>query len=280
MKKTCEQPLVSVIMPVYNQKISFLDSSIRSILNQNYKQFELIIVDDGSSEKCCHEYLKKCSQNDPRIKLIRNKINLGPSASRNRAILESQGKYIAIMDSDDIAKLYRLKKQVNFLEENCDISACGGWAELIDKCGRIIGYQKLRIDAAEIRKNILWSNQFVNSTMMFRKKILVKIGPTVYKNECAPAEDYDLALKLISNYNLCNLPAVICSYRINPNGLSSNFQLMEKKAFGARLYAVKYYGYRYNYILPLMKSAILSVVPTQLLRILFKYYIKTARRKK
>ena len=114
-------PLVSVVLSAFNDE-NFLRSSIESILNQSYEDFEFIIVNDGStdgSQAIIESY------DDNRIKLVRNSENIFLAASLNKGIRLSKGKYIARMDSDDIAHPDRFSKQVEFLESNSDYGLCG-----------------------------------------------------------------------------------------------------------------------------------------------------------
>ena len=117
---TNKDPLVSVVMPTYN-RADLLPRSIDSILNQTYTNFEFIIVDDGSTDTT-PTLLQTYAQNDPRIKILTNPKNKGISYSRNRGTDAAKGKYIAIMDSDDYSEPERLRKHVDYLEKNKDVT--------------------------------------------------------------------------------------------------------------------------------------------------------------
>ena len=118
--------LVSVIMANYKTKIEYLQEAIDSILNQTYRNFELIIIDDCSQDESV-DYIK--SINDNRVRLLINDKNSGPAVTRNRGLEVAKGKYIAIMDSDDISMPTRLEKQVAYMEMNPDVFVCGTWFE-------------------------------------------------------------------------------------------------------------------------------------------------------
>ena len=105
-----EKIKVSVIIGVYNSE-KYIEETIRSVLNQTYKNFELIVIDDGSTDKS-FEIVAKLAEKDKRIKFLKNDRNLGVSATRNRLIDIAKGEYVAIMDSDDISLPERLEKQV------------------------------------------------------------------------------------------------------------------------------------------------------------------------
>src|SRR5690625_6791695 len=124
---------ISVIMPAYNEE-RYIAESIQSILNQTFQDFELIIVDDGSTDKT---FEIASSFNDPRVKLYKQQ-NSGPAAARNKALSLAKGKYIALQDADDRSKPERLEKQYDFLENNLDYIAVGTDADYIDKDGFFI----------------------------------------------------------------------------------------------------------------------------------------------
>ncbi len=130
MKKA---PLVSVVMPVYNGE-RFIAEAIESVLGQGYRHFELLIVDDGSTDGT-REVIAR--YRDGRIRLIVQKSNRGLIHSRNNAIAGARGEYIAFLDSDDTACRTRLAKQVAFLESNPDYAMVGAWVDVIDEQGRL-----------------------------------------------------------------------------------------------------------------------------------------------
>ena len=135
--------LVSVIMANYKTKIEYLQEAINSILSQTYTNFELLVIDDCSQDGSV-DYIK--SIKDDRIKIFINENNRGPAVTRNRGLEEAKGKYIAIMDSDDIALPTRLEKQVEFMENHTDVFVCGTWFE---KFGTINMVRKPIIDDFE-----------------------------------------------------------------------------------------------------------------------------------
>lgn len=122
-------PLVSVVMPAYNAE-NYIEDAVNSILNQTYGNFEFIIIDDGSTDRTV-EILKKFT--DIRIKLISHEQNEGNYPARNKGCRLAKGKYIAVMDADDIAFSERLAIQVKYMEENPEVQLCGGAYKLIGK---------------------------------------------------------------------------------------------------------------------------------------------------
>src|ERR1017187_7276972 len=116
-------PYITVLMPVYNAA-PFLREAIDSILNQTFKNFELLIINDGSTDNCEEIIL---TYKDPRIRYIKNETNIKLISTLNKGIKLSKGKYIVRMDADDISFPDRIEKQVNYMETNPAIALCGTW---------------------------------------------------------------------------------------------------------------------------------------------------------
>lgn len=146
-------PLVSVIMPAYNGE-KYIGDAIESVLNQSYDNFELIIVEDKSTDNTL-EVIQKYI--DSRLFLYLNSQNRGIAYSTNLGIAKSKGKYIALLDDDDIALKRRLEWQVNFLEEHKDIDIVGGRSALIDSEGKFIRYDK----------ELIYNSKYIKANMLF-----------------------------------------------------------------------------------------------------------------
>ena len=143
-----KKPEISVIMSVYNG-MPYLQEAVKSILNQTYKDFEFIIVDDASTDDSL-KYLKGI--NDKRIKILSNEKNLGLAVSLNKALNAARGEYIARMDADDISKPERLHIQLNFMELNPQIDICGSFVSVIDENGKLVGSIKKPTTDDKIKK--------------------------------------------------------------------------------------------------------------------------------
>ena len=160
-----EKLLISVVMAVYNGE-SCVDDAIKSILNQTFKDFEFIIVDDGSSDNS-YNIIKSYASRDKRIKIIRNLVNLGLTKSLNKAILLSKGTYIARQDDDDISLPNRLEYQIKFLQENPDYAFCG--------CNGILKQNKAELlksfSLEEIKRNLIKKNCFAHPSIIIRRSI-------------------------------------------------------------------------------------------------------------
>lgn len=205
MKKN-KSKLVSVIMPVYNAE-NFLTQSIESILNQSYKNFEFIIIDDGSldnSKKIIKNYLS-----DERIKFFSFK-KKGIVSCLNFGIKISKGDYIARMDADDISHNDRLIKQVNFLNLKKKYDLVGSGAKYI---GKISFFNKLICNSSEYcRSNIIFKNPFIHPSIMIRKKTFnyLKGYRKYFKSE-----DYELWSRFFDKYKGTNLKENLIKYRIH-----------------------------------------------------------------
>ena len=205
-----EDPLVSVIMPVYNCE-KYVEEAIDSILNQSYKNIELIIIDDGSKDKSI-DIIN--SYEDERIKFSKNKINKGVSATRNVGLKLAQGKYIAIMDSDDISPLERIEKQVTFLEENEEFGLIGGHYERFEVKSfftkRKLIKHSLISEENQIKINLLGA--FASSTVMIRNLIIVKYN-ILFDTELRVAEDYDFWRRIGKYSKVTNIDEMLLYYR-------------------------------------------------------------------
>ena len=167
--------MVSVIMPLYNAE-RFLDETIQSVLNQTYKNYELIIIDDCGQDGSL-DIAKKYAKQDKRIKIYSNKENKGIAYSRNRGLHEARGEYIALLDDDDIAMPNRLELQVKYLDNHPEIGTIGGNAQWIDENNNVIRETiDVVSDPDTIRMFFLFRNLFNNSEMTFRKSIVEKNG--------------------------------------------------------------------------------------------------------
>lgn len=187
--------LVSVIMGVYNTvDYEILRQSVQSILSQTYKNFEFIICNDGSEDDT-DSYLCNFSNEDSRIKLLKNNTNKGLAYTLNRCIEESSGEYIARMDADDIAWNSRLEIQVNFLNDHPKYGIVGTNAFLIDSSGR----WGIRImNEKPRRENFLTGTQFIHPSVMIRRSVFIKTDNYEDTSLTLRVEDYDFFMKAYS----------------------------------------------------------------------------------
>ena len=207
---------VSVIMAVYNTE-NFLKEAIESILWQDFKDFEFIIIDDASSD-WSFEILSKYASLDQRIKLFKNDINQGISYTRNRLISLSSTNYIATQDSDDVSMKNRLSLCFDFLSTNSDYSAVSGNTFIIDETGKFLGKRNY---SDNIAYRILKKSPLANPASLFRKDIFLKLWG--YQEGLNYGEDYDLWLKMyVQWYKLKNLPYDLACIRLRKGQTKSS----------------------------------------------------------
>lgn len=206
---------VSVCMAVYNGE-KYIKEAIDSILNQTYPYFELIIINDGSTDNSENIIL---TYTDNRIKYLKNETNKGLIYTRNRALKEVNTKYTAVLDCDDISLPERLEKQVAFLDKNKDVAVCGTWGLMINEESEIFGHKIMpEFNAETVNIEMLFRNQFIHSSVMYRTKIAIENDG--YESEKGVAEDYNLFSKISKNHKLANIPEFLTYYREHSKGIS------------------------------------------------------------
>ncbi len=208
-----EQPLVSIAMPVYNAEL-FIQKTIESVLKQTYANFELILINDASQDRS-KEIIHSFS--DCRIRYIENTENLGIVKTRNKCIQYAKGKYIAVLDNDDITLPSRLAKQVEFLESNKDYGICGSFYEIIDGEGKVVSKIKLPATNSQIKTFLLFNNCFCNSSVMIKSEL---IKEQMYPEGFDMIEDYYFLHSISKSTKLSNLPLYITQYRVHGKNVS------------------------------------------------------------
>ena len=217
-------PTISVLMPVFNSE-QFASEAIESITNQTFKDFEFLILDDASTDKS-FEIIKEFEKKDSRIKVSQNEKNLGVVASRNKLLNLSKGKYIAWLDSDDIAIENRLEKQINFLENHPEIGMVGSNATIIDENNNKIGKWLFETEPQKLKIELFFHSPFLSSSVMIRKSCLPQ---NFYDSRFPVSEDFGLYSKISEHCETANIAEFLVKYRINSKGLSkSNTEKMEK----------------------------------------------------
>jgi len=200
-------PRVTVLIPVYN-RIRFIGDAIDSVLAQTFEDFELLLVDDGSTDGS-QARIGACD--DPRIRLIQNPENLGIAATRNRGIDAARGEFVAFLDSDDRALPERLAHQVAFLDTHPDVAAVGSWIRWIDDSGATRGKTKRKAaDPDQIAAERLFRSCLENSTATARTEVL-RAYP--HREDYRLGSDYDLWARIAADYRLAALPEVLVERR-------------------------------------------------------------------
>lgn len=215
------EQLVSVIMTNYNTREEYLRCAIESILNQTYRNFEFIIIDDGSNDGSPN-IIKEYQTGDGRIKLFFNGENKGITKSLNTALSKASGEFIARMDADDESLPRRIEKQVLFMNENPDVIACGSYIHFIGDAAENKKDRKIDIaERNEFRIRLLFGNQMniCHPSAMFRKSMLD--GFSIRYFERYPvAQDYRMWVECSKYAQCANVPEMLFNYRINSGAVS------------------------------------------------------------
>lgn len=185
-------PKISVIMGLYNTKCKeYLDKSLNSILNQTYKDFELIICDDGSTNDCI-KWAKEIVKNDKRVVFIKNKENKGLAYTLNKCLKIAKGKYIARMDDDDISHIDRFEKQIEYLDNN-DVDLVSNNINIFDENGI---YNSKKYPRHITKKDFLFNSPIVHPSIMAKKSAFLKVNGYRDIKKTVRVEDYDLFMRM------------------------------------------------------------------------------------
>ena len=208
-------PLVSVLMTVHNGQ-RYLAESVASVLRQDMDDFELVVVDDGSTDGT-PDILENLSARDSRLR-VRGQSNRGIPKSANEGLSMCRGQYVARLDSDDLAKPDRLRRQVEFLERE-DVVCVGSWFDLIDERGRFLTVLKPPEEDHEIQRLALAGHGSIcHPCAMIRRGALERIGG--YDEHFALACDLDLWLRLGEVGRLANMAVSLTRYRVHSGSVS------------------------------------------------------------
>jgi glycosyltransferase involved in cell wall biosynthesis len=203
-------------MPVFNGQ-DYLKEAVESILNQTYRDFEFLLLDDGSTDSSL-ALLRQYAEQDSRIRLITRE-NKGLTVTLNELLSYARGEFVARMDADDISMPDRFERQVSFLNENHKVLCVGGAYQLIDGAGRYLTTLMLPQTDAEIQAlNLEGHCSLAHPSVMMRTAPLKSIGG--YDENCDTAEDFDLWLRLGEVGELANLSDVLLKYRLHDKSIS------------------------------------------------------------
>lgn len=190
-----DSPRITVLMAVYNAPLHYLDAAIDSVLGQSFRDFELLIVDDGSDE-LTRLHLQLQALRDSRIVVYRLKENVGLTRALNRGLERARGVYIARQDADDVSLPERLERTLAFLEGAPQLSAAGTQVSLIDSTGRSVGNIRCESELSRLKRR----NTLVHGSMMFRKTVLDRVGR--YDERMRLSQDYEIYLRMIRRFGL------------------------------------------------------------------------------
>lgn len=220
---------VSIILCTFNGS-KWIQRAIESVKNQSFENFELIIINDASTDKTenlIREYLK----NDSRIIYFKNEINLGIQRSRNIGLDLAKGEAVAVIDDDDEwIDSEKIKKQVDFLNENKDFALVGTSVVVVDENNREIYRFTPPQDDEEIRKKILFKNCFAHSSVLFLRDVFLQLGGYSESKNIKHIEDYDLILRLGTYAKFKNLNCFSLKYmsRKNSNSVTYRLEIFKK----------------------------------------------------
>jgi hypothetical protein len=223
----------TVVMTVYNGG-SYLIPALESILTQSIRDFEFLIVDDGSTDGSTGT-LEEYARRDSRIRLIRQE-NAGTIPSLIKACGLVTTPYIARMDADDISAPDRFERQLDFLGRNREVALLGGAAEYINDAGEVLSTVEPPTSDDDIRARLATENVFVSSAVVMRRDALVMVGG--YRRAFLYAEDYDLWLRIAERHKVANLAGVLVSYRVHrKQATTKGLEQQLLSAIGARVSA-------------------------------------------
>ena len=186
-------PLVSILMNCYNSE-KFIETAIKSVLTQDYTNWELIVWDDASTDNTVNR-IKKF--NDKRIKLFTNQNHCGLGKSRISAIKKLNGSLITILDSDDSYHINKIIKQVEIFQKFPEVAICATWVKILNEKNEFLYSISRKINKSDLKKKLMYVNLLNHSSIMYRKNAAQKVG--WYSNLFEYSQDYDLTLKLIKN---------------------------------------------------------------------------------
>lgn len=271
-----KEPLVSIIIPIHNTK-KYLSDCLKSIYNQTYKNIEVIIINDGStdgSEKLINKYYKKYKNKT--IVLNNKKASGSGEIASNKGIKKTNGKYVAIMDSDDISLPSRIKNEVSFLEKNKDYFLVSSSAVVIDENNKKISNLDVGKKYLDILKKIYLTNSIINSSVMFRKS---EIENDFYKIKYPFFNDYYSWFYYLSNgKKIFTLKQRLVKYRINltsstRQNLKRNFKIsfsIKQDILNSKFFNINIFD-RLNI---LCQKIIIGLLPAKLIDKLYLWKIK------
>lgn len=212
-----DSPLISVILPAYNAE-SYIAEAIQSILRQSCPDFELLVINDGSTDGTL-DIICRIAAADRRINVIDNERNLGLIASLNRGIALASGEFVARQDADDISHMDRFRRQIDYMRVNLDVGLLGTAMELIDSTGTPWQLYRQPETDSMIRFRLLFNNALVHTSVMFRRELVVR-HCLQYDPYFPHVEDYDLWTRMLEFTKAHNLGEPLVRYRVVGGSIS------------------------------------------------------------
>ena len=216
------RPKVSAIVPAYNA-MRYLPETLNSILGQTFEDFEVLIVDDGSTDSI-QDWLNR-HVTDVRVKVIAQ-ANQGLSAARNTGIVHAQGEYIAFLDADDLWHPLKLAKQVDYLDRHAEIGLIYNWVAVIDAAGNPTGRIMGGTIAGNVFAEILQRNIIDCPSVLVRRQCFDRVG--LFDRTLRAVEDWDMWIRIASHYAFAVTQEPLVYYRQHSHNMSKNWRLMEQ----------------------------------------------------
>ncbi len=213
-----DNPLVTVLLPVYNGQ-EYIIEAADSILQQDYRNFELLLINDGSKDDT-DRLIRQKLLDDPRVRYV-SRENKGLVATLNEGIAMAKGEYIARMDADDIAHTTRLSKQVKFLRQNPDVALVGSAYNVVNQKGELTGKRRPPCRHSLIKPMFMFGSPMAHPSVMLNKKLA--LADLYYDSRYIHAEDYELWLRLSLKYKLANISDICLDYRVLPQSISRRY---------------------------------------------------------
>ena len=218
-------------MPVFNAQ-EYVGQAIESILNQTFKDFDLIIADDASTDNSW-QIINKYKKKDSRIRIFKNKENKYIAENRNILLSHVKCKYIAWQDADDISMPDRLLHEYEYLEDHPEVGIVGGYLQFFNDKGNL-GIRKYAPDDSSLRKQIFMFSPVAQPAAMIRRELFSKIGK--YNLKYPPAEDIDMSFRIGTMYKFANLQEVVLKYRESDNSATyKNLRTIESNTIKIRM---------------------------------------------
>lgn len=253
-------PKVTVLISVYNDA-EYLDSAIASILNQTFRDFEFLIINDGSTDNSRQIIL---SHNDSRIRLIDNDVNVGLTKSLNIGLAQARGEYVARMDADDISLPERLEIQYESIISK-KAGLVGGCPQIIDGKGKVLRTDQYCYSPEEIYYWLHFRNCLFHSTVFFRKESILSVGG--YDERFRYAQDYNLWVRLMRRIKFYYIPKTLIKYRKRACSITVLHQKAQLKTveqtIQANLRKITGQKYQYSDVLPLQSRLNLKLTNKQ-----------------
>ena len=262
-----DHPKISIIIPSYNNA-KYLREAVGSALKQTYKNIEVIIIDDGSTDNS-REVAE--SFRDPRIIYLWQE-NEGPAGARNKGIEKTKGEYVAFLDSDDLWEKDKLKKQLDFMEKNPETGMLGTASREMTDDGKIRGREVFPEENKILQKILIRYNPFIQSSVMARREVFKRVG--LYDRRFRESEDYELWLRIAADYKIGNLKEPLTIKRYKREGLSPEKDKEQLYfALKARMAAISRGQYKKWSYFYLLGSWIFMEMPFFLRRLVRRYLL-------